>query len=149
LPPFGKRWFRVFRELDHGHPVAHLRLQWIFLNIREDRRLDVERRKDEVEYGGFFANPDIYAKIKGMDVEAKKKNAYGFETDETEYLRKKNNAMMGKTDVKPRRADVAEMVKRKREEMPKRRQKEYQPVDELDNAVDGDNLDSDDLIVEG
>jgi hypothetical protein len=148
LPPFGKRWFRVLRELEYGHPVAMLRLHWIFLNVREDRRLEGERRKEEIEYGGFFANPEVYFKVKGLDDKKKaaSANPFGFAVDESDYWRRREAAMRGESTVKARRTDVAEMVRRKRGEMPERRQKEYQPSDDPD---DGDILDSDDLIVEG
>lgn len=158
MPPFGKRWFRVMRELNYGHPVAQLRLHWILLNTQEDRRLDAEHRRNDIEYGGFFANPEVYFKLKGVDKKTTSttENPFGFAIDETEYWKKRDAAMRGKPLVKARRPDIAEMVRQKRtenERVPRRtiREREYQPSDG-DDTFEGSpdlGIESDDLIVEG
>jgi hypothetical protein len=137
MPPFGKRWFRVLRELDHDHPIALLRLHWMMLNMGEDHRLEMERRREEIEYGGFFANPEVYAHMKGHA----KKSPFQVVQDTSEYDRKMDMAARGEVPVGRRRTDVAALVARKRIEA-QAQQRPTRPVAAL-------GPDDDDLIIEG
>jgi hypothetical protein len=117
MPPFGEIWFAAFQEMDN--PIAILRLEWIYLSLAEDRRIEHERRQDEIEYGGICAQPGALAAIKGWDKTGGRTTNDGFriEVDTSAYDRRFDRATMGHADVKPRRTDVAETVRRKREEM--------------------------------
>jgi hypothetical protein len=147
MPPFGDSWFRVMGELENGHPVAVLREHWMLLNVMEDDRLKWEERKAEIEYGGFFANPEVYFRMKGD-----KESTDNFEIvrDSSEYDRKLNAASTGAPDVDFRRKDVAEMVRRKRDEM-ERAQLGVGLQPPIPSSVDSDDdgLVAGSLIVEG
>lgn len=112
MPPFGKRWFRILRELEHDHPIALLRAYWIQLNIVEDQRLNLELRKQEIEYGGFWANPEFYDAVKGAGPKDFKVIA-----DTPDFDRRIEMAKRGEDiPVGERRASLAALVQRKRAE---------------------------------
>lgn len=153
MPPFGKRWFRFMKEIDHGNPIAHFRLHWVMLNVREDERLQAQRRKDEIEYGGFFANPEIYAHIKGL---AEKSSGFQIVRDTSAYDRKVDAATRGEMPVVgKRREDIAALVRTKRDEARRSEKGRHRSQEREPDLVQGlelypsDDLDSDDLTIEG
>lgn len=116
MPPFGTRWFKVLEEPDH--PVAILRLEWMFLNMGEDRRLEDERRKDECEYIGLCAQPGALAHLKGLDGEGP--DGFRIVQDTAAYRRKYDAAMTDDENFQApqgRRLDVAGRVKEVRERL--------------------------------
>ena len=147
MPPFGEKWFAALRDVED--PIAILRLEWIFLSIAEDERRTAERRKDEIEYGGLFANPDVYAQVKDVERKGRRSTAgFSIEIDTSAYDARFDRAVAGHADVKPRREDVASLVGRKRAEMAEaggppltvRRHLDALSRRRYDAADDGDDL---------
>lgn len=146
MPPFGPNWFGPIE--DPGNPIGALRSLWIALNIHEDKRLAREERKQEIEYFGLFANPEIYFKIKKLsnedspegDVSGPMKIVH----DYTDYNRRLNLAMTGVREIHDPRPDVAERVREKRVEIAEANQRRQQVADSRIHTYE----DNDDLIVE-
>lgn len=130
--------------MHRNHPIALLRAHWIFLNILEDERLEAERRCEEIEYGGFFANPEVYSSVKGLE----KRDGIQISYDTSEYDRKLDAGYRGIVMNKPRSTDTAELVKRKRAEQAARAT-DQSPRTPEPQVTPEDLLETDlDLIVE-
>lgn len=140
-PPFGRSWFRVFKYSDH--PIAAYRLDWIYFNIQADWQQEAEIRKAEIEYGGFFANPDVYRQVKkkpGVNV-----GSFKVVYDSSDFDRRLSLAVQGVTEVHDQRSDVAELVKRKRNE---HEQRQYIGDPRIIDPKMGVEDEGDELIVE-
>lgn len=109
-PPFGESWFGAMRDTDH--PLAVLRILWIKFNIELDEMQSRERRKDEIEYGGFFASPDVYFKYKGLEEKSQTVAGIKIVTDDSAYDRKIEDALAGKGAPSEVRSDIAERIAR-------------------------------------
>lgn len=53
-----------------------MRRQFVIVNRLLDREHNYEDEKSLVEYGGFFANPEIYAKIKETETSTVKDESF-------------------------------------------------------------------------
>lgn len=129
-PPFGPEWFGVMRDADH--PLTVFRQNWMLLNIQEDERIEAETRQQEIEYGGFFANPDVYRAVdrhrKGLPIDEdeddtpKEQNANAVQdpfrivVDTSPFTERLQKAAAGEVVINPQRHDVAAWLKHKREE---------------------------------
>lgn len=57
-------WLGFDKGVIRADWLYRLRRQFVLVNRLLDREDQYNEQKDLVEYGGFFANPEIYAKIK-------------------------------------------------------------------------------------
>ncbi len=114
MPPFGEAWFRTLDE--ETSLLGSLRLEWIYLNIVEDRRLEDERRKDEIEYFGLFADREMYAHIKGIKT-GSEQPGFSVERSDEIYNRRVDAAARGEPDIVPRRESMGARVKEMRRQM--------------------------------
>jgi hypothetical protein len=99
------------------NPVSQLRLDWIMLNVIKDNQDEAENRKLEIEYGGFFANPDVYFQVKAQEKRHKVFKPFRVEYDTSDFDRRLNLAIAGTPDIREQDTELAERVKRKRIEI--------------------------------
>ncbi len=78
---------------------------------------DLERRKDEIEYFGLFANPSVYADIKGIKTGSSSGSLFTVDRDDAEYVRLLDAAAGNEPDVRPRRERMKEKVAEMRAKM--------------------------------
>lgn len=113
-------------------------MTWIILNQVEDENKEFDRQKDFTEYGGLFANPEVYRQIKGIDVERDSGGTPGgfkIIRDTSAFDERMDKALRGEMVIHPQRHDLAEKIKRKRKELAEKEQvpdpriKQY-PTDE-------------------
>jgi hypothetical protein len=121
-PPFGELWFRYLK--DTNSIIGQLRLMWIVLNQQKDKEQDYERRKSEIEYGGLFANPEVYFKVVKGDKEDMSSSGEAFKIvyDSSDFDRRLNLAMEGNPEIHEPRPDVAERIRAKREQIAEAKQ---------------------------
>ena len=99
---------------------------WIMLNLSLDRENESKRRKAEIEYGGFFANPEVYQHVKKSErddgdddmMEGSSETPFRIVKDSSEFTRRLNLAAAGTPDIPEPDLEIAEKVRRFREANP-------------------------------
>ena len=114
------------------------------LNLAEDDRRAVERRREEIEYGGFFANPDVYAQVVG-----KGKENFQIVRDTSAYERKLDAASKDKVSTRGRRRDIAATVARKRAQFSEATGRPIPALARRGAVPVTPDDDDDDLLIEG
>jgi len=148
LPPFSPDWFGCLQ--DPQNPLGGFRLAWILLNQGEDERVLFEKEKSAIEYGGFFANPDVYFQVKniprGEPEGSRPPGAFKIIYDTAAFDDRMAKALKGEMVIKPQNQKVADLVTRKREELAAMHQKPDSRI--VQYPTDEDYADGDDLVIE-
>lgn len=122
MAPFGPSWFQPIAQ---GSALGLLREAWIYRSMEQDAREDAERRQSLVELGGFYANPELYFKVKEYkDGNSASPEMFKVKYDTSDFTNRLNDAQRGKVNVKHQDEELAALVRRKRAEREVRRSRD-------------------------
>lgn len=116
MPPFGPQWFRSIEE---GSSLGRLRESWIYRMMEQDSREEAQRDQDNADLQGFYANPELFFKLRDARnnvVKTEENEPFSVKTISPEFTARLNAARDGKVIIKPQNEYVAERVRMVRAE---------------------------------
>jgi len=116
MPPFGPEWFRAIEE---GSPLGLLREAWIYRNMEQDAHDEFERQQSITDMQGFYANPELYFKLRDLrEGKAPSSSTIGgtfrVEYDTSDFNRRLQGALKGEDTQKPQNEEIASWIKDRR-----------------------------------
>lgn len=154
MSPFDADWFR---PLSTNSFLGILRNVWIEENLILDEKEEYEKTKSIVEMISMFTTPEVYLKIKDMEMGNSTEANVDFKViyNTEDFTKRLNKAKRGVVEINEQREDIKERVRRMRERrQPQSDPRIHSPVRYDDDIIMGDvgplvekNHESEDRIV--